>query len=104
MLKILVRFAAVAIAALIALVAGVYSAAADLDGLPDADYVASMRFDNSPMPRGEVIASLDQYADSAGVGIIRVASAPDDFWTNDLHLCSAPEESEIRRLIGSPQR
>lgn len=79
MLKILVRFAAVAIAALIALVAGVYSAAADLDGLPDADYVASMRFDNSPMPRGEVIASLDQYADSAGVGIIRVASAPDDF-------------------------
>ena len=79
MLKLLVRFAAVAIAALIALVAGVYAAAADLDGLPDAEYVSSIRFDNSPLSRDEIISRMDHYADSAGIGITRVASAPDDF-------------------------
>ena len=79
MLKVLVRVAGVAIAALVALLAGVYAAAADLDGLPDADHVASLRFDDSPLARAEIIDRLDAYADSSGVGIIRVASAPDDF-------------------------
>ncbi|ALV47818.1 hypothetical protein MB46_19250 (plasmid) [Arthrobacter alpinus] len=79
MLKLLVRFSAVAIAALIALVAGVYSAAADLDGLPDAPYVASIRFDDSQLSRDEIIKQLDDYVDSTEINIIRVASAPDDF-------------------------
>ncbi|MCT9870512.1 hypothetical protein [Paenarthrobacter aurescens] len=79
MLKILVRFAAVAIAALIALVAGVYASAADLDGLPDAEHVASIRFDNSQLSRDEIIDRLNHYADSTGTDIARVASAPDDF-------------------------
>ncbi|MEE2570602.1 hypothetical protein V1638_14535 [Pseudarthrobacter sp. J64] len=79
MLKLLIRFAAVAIAALIALVAGVYAAAADLDGLPDADYVSSIRFDSSPLSRDEIVDRLDDYADYSGIGITRVASAPDDF-------------------------
>ncbi|WP_426007387.1 hypothetical protein ACPFL9_10120 [Paenarthrobacter sp. NyZ202] len=79
MLKILVRFAAAAIAALIALVAGVYTAAADLDGLPDSDFVASVRYDGSPLSRDQIVTKLDSYADATGVGIVRVASAPDDF-------------------------
>lgn len=79
MLKVLVRVAGVAIAALVALLAGVYAAAADLDALPDADHVASLRFDDSPLARAEIIDRLDAYADSSGVGIVRVASAPDDF-------------------------
>ncbi len=79
MLKVLVRFAAVAITALIALVAGVYAAAADLDGLPDSDYVLSVRFDGSPLSRDQIISKLDTYANETGVGIVRVASAPDDF-------------------------
>lgn len=79
MLKILVRCAAVAITALIALVAGVYSAAADLDGLPGSDYVASVRFDGSPLSRDQIINHLDTYVDTRGVGVVRVASAPDDF-------------------------
>lgn|GEM_PF-5225954 len=79
MLRILVRFAAVAIAALIALVAGVYAAAADLDGLPDSDYVVSVRFDGSPLSRDQIVNKLDTYADATGVDIVRVASAPDDF-------------------------
>ncbi|SDX55981.1 hypothetical protein SAMN04487917_102631 [Arthrobacter sp. yr096] len=79
MLKVLVRCAAVAITALIALVVGIYSAAADLDGLPDSDYVASVRFDGSPLSRGQIINKLDTYADATGMGIVRVASAPDDF-------------------------
>ncbi|WP_347110948.1 hypothetical protein AAHB33_09355 [Paenarthrobacter sp. S56] len=79
MLKILVRSAAVAIAALIALVAGVYTAAADLDGLPNSDFVASVRYDGSPLSRDQIVIKLDSYADATGVGIVRVASAPDDF-------------------------
>ncbi|WP_309615124.1 hypothetical protein [Salinibacterium sp.] len=79
MLKILVRIAGVAIAALIALVVGVFASAADIDGLPDADHIASIRVDNSPLPRSEIVERLDAFAESTGVGIVRVASAPDDF-------------------------
>lgn len=79
MLKLLVRISAAAITALIALVTGVYSAAADLDGLPDAPYVASVRFDESRLSRDEIIKQLDDYVDASGLNIIRVASAPDDF-------------------------
>lgn len=79
MLKLFVRVAGAAIAALIALVAGVYAAAADLDGLPDASQIASARFDNSPLGRERLVEQLDAYADSTGVRIVRVSSAPDNF-------------------------
>lgn len=79
MLRSLVRVAGVAVAVLLILIVGVYAAAEDLDGLPDADYIASVRFDDSPLTRAEIVGQLDSFVDSTAIGVVRVASAPDDF-------------------------